>query len=157
MRIGHNVLTKETFKKWGDYVAAGDVDNQTQNEAFNHVPDIAVFDLDGPISASILEPKKRENVLTCMERHDKTPEMCVALEHDCIIAVAMDKDGKPDETTVETYLLKQGDTVIYHPGVWHWVPYAVNTDTCKHLIVYKYNTGKNDFFMEELYEKIYID
>ena len=86
MRIGHNVLTKETFKKWGDYVAAGDVDNQTQNEAFNHVPDIAVFDLDGPISASILEPKKRENVLTCMERHDKTPEMCVALEHDCIIA-----------------------------------------------------------------------
>jgi ureidoglycolate hydrolase len=84
-----------------------------------------------------------------MERHIETAEMCVAIEGDCIIAVGQGEPASPDPATIEWFRLEQGDTVIYNPGVWHWVPFAAGDETCRQLIVYKNQTGKNDFFKYE--------
>ncbi len=140
-------LTKDSFSPWGAFIAAEEKRGCESSPDFDYVGNIAVVDFQGPLS---LTPKARDIVLTQVESHRETPEMCVALRHDCVIFVAGDKAGAPDAATIRAFLLKEGDTVVYAPGVWHWVPYAVGADACSQLIVYRDQTGRNDFHLHRL-------
>jgi len=148
-------LSKQGFANWGDYISANDRNNVLVEEDFHYVGNIAVFPLEGDVSASVLIPCKREIVLWKMERHKDTAEVCVALKNDSVFFVAQDCDGHPDIDNIQAFYLRQGDTIVFKAGIWHWVPFPVEADQCK-LLIYKNNTGDDDFYLEELTEPIKI-
>lgn len=150
-------LTKENFVKWGQFISADNIENQGDYGDFKYTGNVAVLELWPATSASILEPIKRDIRLECLEAHKNTIEICVAIKNDCVIFVAEDKNDEPDPASVEAFYLKDGDTVVYGKGVWHWIPFAVNTPSCKQLIVYKDKTGDNDFYKFELKTPISIE
>lgn len=143
-------LSQSAFRQWGEYIPADETRNRTELASALHFGNIAVFSMQGELSASILRPFRREPVLRFMEMHRETAELCVELENDSVIVVAADREGKPDAATLQAFLLRQGDSVVYNPSVWHWVPYPVSEDGSRQLIVYKNHTGTNDFHKEEL-------
>ena len=152
MRIEVKALTKESFIPWGQLVAAGDTTDLKQLSVANYVGNLAVAEMGEKVSLSILSPFKRDLTLKFMEKHKKTHEICVAIRGDCIITVARDLNGEPDPSSIEAFLLKESDTVVYAPDVWHWVPYATGDGDCKQLIIYQDQTGANDFYKKELSE-----
>ena len=149
-----NELTKNNFEAWGKFISADEQNNLQRYDGFNYVGNIAVAHINSPLSFSILEPLEREIVLVQMESHKETSEICVALENECLFFVAADKNGFPDEENIKAFLLKAGDTVIYNPSVWHWVPFATKNRSCKQLIIYKDQTGKNDFYAHKLSQPV---
>jgi ureidoglycolate hydrolase len=150
MKITVQELSKEVFAPWGYFVSRSDTTGISHLSTANYMGNLAAFDLGGRVSLSILNPFKREPVLKFMELHRETHEICVALYQDCIVTAARDNAGEPDPASLEAFYLKEGDTVVYAPGVWHWVPFAARAGECAQLIIYKDQTGANDFFKKEL-------
>lgn len=149
-------LTKEAFSPWGKYISADEESGRDSTPEFDYVGNIAVSKLMGPVSMSILHPAKRDIIVNQFESHRLTPEICTALRNNCIIFAAGDVNGVPDIPNTQAFLLKEGDTIVYDPGTWHWVPYPVDTQTCTQLIIYKDQTGKNDFYLHKLEKPIVL-
>jgi ureidoglycolate hydrolase len=143
-------LTRELFSPWGQFVPADCRSGMTQLSIANYAGNLAVAEVGEKASLSLLKPFNREFTLKCMEQHNKTHEICVAVQGDCVITVTRDLNGEPDSDNLEAFLLKQGDTVVYAPGVWHWVPFPAGTGESGQLIIYKDQTGANDFIKKEL-------
>jgi ureidoglycolate lyase len=149
-------LTKEAFSRWGYFISKDDTTDINRLSSANYIGNLAVFEMGEQVSVSILNPFKRKLIIAFMELHQETHELCVAIQNDCIITVAENMKNKPDSTSIEAFYLKEGDSVIYKNGVWHWVPFAVTDDGCKQLIVYKNQTGANDFTKHEFQEPVEI-
>lgn len=151
------ILTQKSFEKWGQFFDAGDEEKLQKCDGFNYAGNTAVFQAMGECSISVLEPVMREKVLKCMEMHKETEEVCIAIEKDCIITVAKGDEKGPDTETLEAFVLREGCTVIYKAGTWHWVPFPIDSDVCKQLIIYKNHTGDNDFYMEAVNPEISLE
>ena len=157
MKVSVKTLTKENFLCWGHFISADDTTGLKELSIANYVGNLAVADVGEKVSLSILNPFKRDLALKFMEQHKKTHEICVAIHEDCIITVARDANGEPDPSSIEAFVLKEGDTVVYSPEVWHWVPYATGDGKCKQLIIYKDQTGANDFIKKELQQPVELE
>lgn len=150
-------LTKDAFAPFGTFISAKETQNKKCFDGFDYIGNIAVAPLWERTSLSLLQPKRRELVLTKMEAHKNTVELCIAIENDCILFVATDKEGKPDTSNIHAFYLCCGDTVAYDKGIWHWVPFPVEDESCKQLILYKDNTGNEDFYSYELLKPLRIE
>ena len=53
----------------------------------------------------------------------------------------MEVPGKGD---IKSFYFKQGDAIILNKGTWYWVPYPVNSNECKTLVIFKDGTSEND-------------
>ena len=157
MKVPVKTLTKDNFRFWGQFISADDVTGLKQLSIANYVGNLAVAEVGGKVSLSILNPFKRDLTLKFMEQHQKTHEICVAIKEDCIITVTGDANGEPDPSSVEAFMLREGDTVVYSPGIWHWVPYSTGDGKGKQLIIYKDQTGANDFLKKELPQTIELE
>lgn len=152
-----NQLTQVCFQEFGILISAVERKNKQNYDGFDYCGDLAILSMGYEVSASLLFSHQREIHVTQMEVHRHTSEMCVALCHDCIIFVATDFHGTPSEDNLKAFLLKQGDTIIYHKNIWHWVPFAVNAKSSTQLIVYQSQTGKNDLLLKSLLSPVFLN
>jgi ureidoglycolate hydrolase len=157
VKIKVKTLTKEHFARWGQFIASNDTTGLTRLSIANYMGNLAVAELGNQLSISLLNPFNRELTLKFMEQHKKTHEICVAIREDCIITVAPDLNGVPNLDGIEAFFLKESDTVVYAPGIWHWVPFTVGTGEAKQLIIYKDQTGVYDFLKIELPQSIELE
>ncbi len=102
--------------------------------------------------------KKRDYILSKLERHTGTSEILAALDGDSFLCAAPPKTD-PSNCSVEdisVFLIRQGDTVMMNTGVWHWIPYPVSVPCVRFLLMFKEKTGENDLEIKALPEKILI-
>jgi len=107
---------------------------------------VASFGSEGPLVCSLLKTKKALGApVDEMERHLKTQEILVALKGDAVLAVAKPDNDKatPDDATIKSFLLKQGQGVVFDAGTWHALPCAVD-ETSMLLVVFKENTSYSE-------------
>lgn len=149
-------VNEKNFAKFGKFISADQNKSREHFDGFFYTGNIAVCELFPATSISLLEPEKRDISLKSMEAHKETEEVCIAIKNDCLFFVAEDVNGSPDVNNIHAFILREGDTVIYAKGVWHWVPFCINSEYCKQLIVYKNNTGANDFYQYDLSEAIKV-
>lgn len=137
-------MTQETIKGYGQFLSNSLKDVSFDESEFRFTADVGNFVIDGNITTGLLIGKKRELVLSHFERHLKTPELLVALENDALIALAKPSENEADIKDITLFSVKQGDSFVLDKGTWHWVPFPVNADDCKFLVVFRENTGKED-------------
>jgi len=107
---------------------------------------VASFTSEGPLVCSLLKTKKKlGDPIDEMERHFNTQEILVALKGDAVLTVAKADNDKPspDDATIKSFLLKQGQGVVFEAGTWHALPCAVD-DTCMLLVVFRENTSYSE-------------
>lgn len=77
------------------------------------------------------------------ERHDRSPEMIVALAGECLVYVAPadPDDGAPG--AFEVFRLHPGQAVILAPGVWHGAPLAASGPAAA-MVLLREGTGTED-------------
>lgn len=71
------------------------------------------------------------------ERHDRSPELIVALAGDCLVYV-----GNHSES-FEVFRLRAGQSVILNAGVWHGAPLAAD-GPARAMVLLREGTGAED-------------
>ncbi len=142
-------ITEETFDGYGTILHSSAKDAAIDMDGFRFVADVFKFCSDIPFTVGILTGKKREIKRESAEKHANTVEILVQLENDAIVYLGKPTVGdEPGE--LEEFLLRQGEAVALAQGAWHWVPYPVEEDACKTLVIFKENTGANDAVIKDI-------
>lgn len=149
-------LTKETFAPYGKLLSKKKECYDADNEEFAFSANITYFDIAGEGTVGLLEGKKREITLKCMERHIKTPEILFQIKSDSILFVGKSESDSAEIKEIKPFLLKQGDTVLMDPGIWHWVPFPVDTDRCVTQVIFKKATSETDCEVVELRKAVHL-
>jgi ureidoglycolate hydrolase len=77
------------------------------------------------------------------ERHERSPEMIVALAGDCLVYVAPADPGRDAPAAFEVFRLGPSRGVILHPGVWHGAPLASSSRAAA-MVLLREGTGRED-------------
>ena len=77
------------------------------------------------------------------ERHERSPEMIVALAGDCLVYVAPADPGTDEPGPFEVFRLRPGQGVILAPGVWHGAPLAAAGPAAA-MVLLREGTGTED-------------
>jgi ureidoglycolate hydrolase len=77
------------------------------------------------------------------ERHERSPEMIVALAGSCLVYVAAAAPEQDEPGEFEVFRLESGQGVILRPGVWHGAPLAVDGPAAA-IVLLREGTGVED-------------
>jgi len=83
-----------------------------------------------------------------LEQHKDTAEMLVILSGQGAIPFAKPGDDANDGLTA--LHVKQGDTILMKPAVWHGLITPVDCESVDLLVVFKVGTEENDLHFEDL-------
>ncbi len=136
-------LSVDKFEDYGFYVCEKDNTPLAENARFTYWDQLAKFNLGPMVSAGIVKGHKSDDNVLSIERHKKTPEILVGLEGDALVLLA-----KPDNTSSEieglkAFKIKEGDTVVLHPGTWHSPP-SPAAASCRLLVLFNQGTPAED-------------
>lgn len=68
----------------------------------------------------IMAPLRRDETLTCMERHPHTDQMFAPLSGQrFLVMVCDDRDGQPSPDTLRAFCAPSGTGVLFHRNIWH--------------------------------------
>ncbi|MDR3305514.1 MAG: ureidoglycolate lyase [Clostridiales Family XIII bacterium] len=138
-------LSADAFREYGQLIH--DLSDEKLTTDFSHVKywkKITEFSLPSVVSTSYLIGRKRNFVVTEMERHFNTNEVIIPLDNDAILVVA-----KPDAKTespvdVTAFYLRRSQGVVLHQNIWHVVPFPINADESAYFILFAKGTEEND-------------
>ena len=77
------------------------------------------------------------------ERHERSPEMVVALAGSCLVYVSAAAPEQDAPGAFQVFRLGSGRGVILSPGVWHGAPLAVDGPAAA-MVVLREGTGRED-------------
>lgn len=150
-------LNTESFKNYGCVINKMELKPNVYNEEFKYWSKTSQFSINGVTSTGMLCPSKREMLVKCFERHINTVEVLVALEGDSIICVG--KQSATDDENIEgiqAFYIKQGDAFLINKGIWHWIPYPINSTGSKFIVMFSLGTEDNDLMIKHLTNEINI-
>jgi ureidoglycolate hydrolase len=139
-------LDRMSFMEYGQVLDDAGAKLSGTSDMHDYWDKVAYFTSEGPLVCSLLRTKKKLGTpVDEMERHLKTQEILVALKGDAVLTVAKADNSKPspDDATIKSFLLKQGQGIMFKAGTWHALPCSVN-DTCMLLVVFRENTSYSE-------------
>jgi ureidoglycolate lyase len=143
-------MTEDTIKGYGRLLHTSGKAPAFDTKEFTFVADVLKFSSDGPFTVGILTGRQREIKQEMVERHDETMEILIQLENDAVVFLGKPTSSADEMGEIQAFEFKQGEAVALNEGVWHWVPYPVNTPDCKTLVIFKEGTSANDCEIKEL-------
>ena len=150
-KVGIKKLTDEAFKAYGSF--SNMLEPKGSKLEFGPIaffPDICVLTLgqNNAVTFSVVRVQKRENMITDLECHMFTGEGTVPLNGDVLMCVApaTPKDVIPLDQ-IEVFRVPKGTLLTLRPGVWHWAPFAQNSDVVNVLTILPERTYANDAYV----------
>ena len=150
-------LSREAFAKYGTYnnilepgawpVQGDDVGN------VQFFRDMVVADIGQSHSPAFSNTrvKKRPLEIQFVEKHDRTCEGMLVIDHDCVmhLGFATPPGEFPKPQDLEVFLVPKGTFVCIRPGVWHDAPYVIEGQEANTLIMLPECTYVNDCVVYE--------
>jgi ureidoglycolate lyase len=139
-KLSVHKLTKSAFEPYGEVIMPGEEAPDITNEQIDYWDSIAdITSLDGMGSLGFLSVKKTSVELKNMVKLFDSTESYITLDGSSSIEfVALDKGGKPDESSLKAFLLEGGQGVVVAKNVWHCTPFAM-TDKTDFALILKNN------------------
>ena len=154
-------LTEEAFSKYGKIIRIEpDQEPLADNEALVYWEKMVEFEPDIPRTIGLLTEKRREMVLTQMERHQKAKEWFVPVSGECVACFAEyhdpDDDAEvPQPDKVVAFKMDNIVGFVVHRGAWHWPAFPI-TPTATQLVNLRRDTEHDDVDVKELSERVEI-
>jgi hypothetical protein len=106
----------------------------------------------GPgLCAGSLACAHRKARLEKMERHLRTPELLSAVQGDAIICVAPPQEASDGAFAgVRALVVRQGQSILLEAGAWHWIPFPLNAEGARFMVLFRNRTGDEDLEIREL-------
>jgi ureidoglycolate hydrolase len=162
MTLKPKILTPEAYRKYGKLISLVPSDPPAaDDEKFTAWLDVMKFNCEHPRTVILLTEKRREYVLTQMERHVKTFEYWVPIRGETVAAFAEgidinNPDEVPDVKKIEVFRMEGIAAYTTNPGVWHYPAFPIS-DVATQLVDVKVGTVEEDIDMKPLSELVYIE
>lgn len=154
-------LTDEAFGKYGTLIRIKpDQSPLADNEDLTYWEKIVEFEPGIPRTVGLLVEKRREMVLTKMERHTKAKEWFVPIDGECVACFAEYHDAddpaeRPDADKVVAFKMDGIAGFVVNRGAWHWPAFPI-TPTATQLVDLRRDTEHDDVDVKELAEAVKI-
>jgi hypothetical protein len=87
----------------------------------------------------------RPMTVSRMERHLHTPEILAAIDGDSVICLAPPQEPRAGTLTgMRAVTVRKGQVFILETGAWHWIPFPLQPQPARFLVIFKDKTGEND-------------
>lgn len=144
-------LTDHGFAPYGKVVDLPAAEPSKTGEGWDCWSYIQMLDVSEPIGFGLVDTKRREFVVTAMERHVSREELLLTFDQEIVQPIArcinIDDPGEcPDPATVKCFRIKPGQAIIINRGVWHSPAYPASGDARYLFAIEK----KKDKFGDEM-------
>jgi ureidoglycolate hydrolase len=130
-----------------------------QSEVISFYGALGVLDTKVPVEFGICVYRKRELVVEELEQHLDTQELLYAIDDDFIVAAAPNPvhgpTNLPDLEKLVGVIIRRGEGVLFHRGIWHSVPYPYKKESFA-LVCFAKGTAGGDMHMFKLGEKLML-
>ena len=154
-------LTDEAFSKYGKLVRLRpDKEPLADNENLTYWEKMVEFEPGISRTIGLLTEKRREMLLTKMERHTKAMEWFVPIDGECVACFAEyyspdDPAEQPDPSKVVAFKMERIVGFTVNRGAWHWPAFPI-TETATQLVNLRRDTEHDDVDVKELAEPVEI-
>lgn len=155
-------LTEAAFAKYGQLVRlCPSGDPLADNESLTYWEKVVEFEPGINRTVGLLTEKRREMILTKMERHTKALEWFVPIDGECVACFAEfqnpdDPTEIPNPDKVVAFKMDAIAGFVVSRGAWHWPAFPI-TETATQLVNLRRNTEHDDVEVRELSEPIQIE
>src|SRR5690606_10688097 len=128
------------------------------NENLTYWEKVVEFEPEIPRTVGLLTEKRRDMVLTQMERHTKALELFVPIAGECVGCFAEfhdpdDPNETPDFEKVVAFKMDGIAGFVVNRGAWHWPAFPI-TETATQLVNLRRNTEHDDVDVRPLREPV---
>ena len=154
-------MTPDAYAQYGKVVELQPSEKAfVENEEVIGWLNVVEFEPDIPRVVHLITEKKREMLLTKLERHTKGMELFVPVGGECVMAFAEAKDPNdpeenPDIDSIEVFAIKDISGFVVDEGVWHWIGFPIS-ETASQLVVLKSGSEKDNVDTRDLPEPVQI-
>lgn len=148
-------LTDEAFAKYGTLVRKQPGKSPlADNLDLIYWEKVVEFEPGIPRTVGLLTEKRRDMLLTRMERHTKAKEWFVPIDGECVACFAEyhnpdDPHEVPDLKTVVAFKMEGIAGFVVDRGAWHWPAFPL-TETATQLVNLRRDTEHDDVDVKEL-------
>ena len=126
-------LTEKAFAPYGKVIDLPAAAPSKSGDGWECWSYIQMLDVTESIGFGLVVTRKRECVVTAMERHVSREELLLAFDREIMQPVAAcidieDPDEHPDSSTVKCFRVQPGQAIVMHRGVWHSPAYPASDD-----------------------------
>jgi ureidoglycolate hydrolase len=146
-------LNAGTFADFGQILSTTSAESNAKNDEYTYWGKVGKISVGEKASSGILLCHDRKPIVKSFERHERTPEVLVALDGDSVLCLARPGD-RP--TGPQWFKVKKGDAIALHPGTWHWIPFPLGGRACSFLVIFAWGTEENDLQYADLEQPISI-
>lgn len=154
-------LTDEAFQKYGKLIRMQpSAEPLADNENLTYWEKVVEFEPGIPRTIGVLTEKRRDMVLTKMERHTKALEWFVPIAGECVACFAEFHDPNdpaetPDPAKVVAFKMEGIAGFVVARGAWHWPAFPI-TETATQLVNLRRDTEHDDVDVKELADRVEI-
>lgn len=155
-------LTDEAFAKYGELIRRQPAKTPLADNAdLTYWEKLVEFEPGISRTIGLLTEKRREMLLTKMERHTKAKEWFVPLDGECVACFAEFRDPDdphetPDANRVVAFKMEGIAGFVVSRGAWHWPAFPI-TETATQLVNLRRNTEHDDVDVKALAEPVAIE
>lgn len=160
-QIQSQPLTDEAFAKYGTLIRMHPAKKPlADNSDLTYWEKVVEFEPDIPRTVGLLTEKRRDMILTRMERHTKAKEWFVPIDGRCVACFAEfhnpdDPAERPDVSKVVAFHMDGIVGFVVDRGAWHWPAFPI-TRTATQLVNLRRDTEHDDVDVKELAEAVQI-
>lgn len=148
-------LTDEAFSRYGTLVRKQPGKSPlADNPDLTYWEKVVEFEPEIPRTIGLLTEKRRDMLLTRMERHTKAKEWFVPIDGECVACFAEfhnpdDPHEVPDVDKVVAFKMEGIAGFVVDRGAWHWPAFPL-TETATQLVNLRRDTEHDDVDVKEL-------
>ena len=145
--INPKPITKENFSKFGDMITTDDITpleiNNGYAKRFDGIANLNTNKDNGKTTISIFSALKRTfpMKINMMEKHPLGSQAFVPMKETIFLVFVAPEGNKPDLNKVESFIVPQGISVNYNPGIWHFP--LISTENMNFLVIDREGSGDN--------------
>ncbi len=142
MSIDAKRISTENFKRFGSVVNSPSGKPTSEAADYKFWSDIADYNIDGETEIGICTVfRQKENLISGMERHLKTPEILIPIDGAFVLPLLIDGE---DISASEAFRVEVGEAVKINDGVWHGACLPADKNESSYFVIFKKGTPHND-------------
>ncbi len=115
------------------------------DETFKYWSDVASYRIDGETEIGYCTVySQQEDVVTWMERHDRTPEILIPIDRPFVLPVMSDGGD------VHAFRAEPGEAVVINRGVWHSACKPVDGREASYFVIFRRGTPQEDVIKKDI-------
>lgn len=142
MNIKSKKISAENFKKFGSVVTTPEGKPTSEAADYKFWSDIADYKINGNTEIGICTVyRQKENKITGMERHLKTPEILIPIDGAFVLPLLL--QGDPEDKT-EAFKVNIGEAVKINDAVWHGACLPADKKESSYFVIFRKGTPYED-------------